>query len=237
MNERAFVAGATGLTGRAVVRHLRSRGAEVLAHVRPDSGRLQEHRAFFESLGASVDTTAWEQGPMTQTLEAFAPQVVFSLLGTTRKRARDAGEDAARETYEVVDYGLTNLLRLASEASGHAPRFVYLSCVGVNPEKDTRNAYMQVRVRVERDLGNGALPYTCIRPAVIHGDRDEPRVGEAVGAAIVDGALAVVGAFGGRNLRERYRSMTGDDLGRACVRLAFDPAAENRAFEPDELRA
>ncbi len=240
MTERAFVAGATGLTGRAVVRHLRERGVEVLAHVRPDSGRIAEHRASFESLGATVDTTVWEESAMRSTLTAFSPSVVFALLGTTKRRAREAksvGDDPANETYEAVDYGLTALLRRAAEATGHAPRFVYLSCVGVDPDKNTGNAYLQARVRIERELRAGALPFTCIRPAMIHGDRDERRVGEALGAVLGDGALALVGMLGGKTLRERYRSMTGDDLARACVRLAFDPAAENRAFEPDQLRA
>ena len=53
---------------------------------------------------------------------------------------------------------------------------------------------------------------------------------------MIDGALSVVGALGARRTRDRYRSITGDDLGRACVRLAFDPAAKNRVFEADQLR-
>jgi len=39
-----------------------------------------------------------------------------------------------------------------------------------------------------------------------------------------------------RSRASRYRSITGDQLGAACVRLAFDPAAERRVFEPDQLR-
>ena len=177
---------------------------------------------------------------MTETLEAFSPTAVFALLGTTKKRKRAVGStggDPAKESYEVVDYGLTSLLCRAAEALGHAPRFVYLSCVGVDPTKDTSNAYMQARVQIERELRAGALPFTCIRPAIIHGDRDERRIGEALGAALGDGALALVGAFGGKTLRDRYRSMSGDELARACVRLAFDPEARDRAFEPDQLRA
>ena len=43
--QRAFVAGATGLTGRFVVEELVRRGVEVHAHVRSDSPRLAEWRA------------------------------------------------------------------------------------------------------------------------------------------------------------------------------------------------
>ena len=38
----AFVAGATGFTGREVVRLLVERGVPAVAHVRPDSPRLEE---------------------------------------------------------------------------------------------------------------------------------------------------------------------------------------------------
>lgn len=240
MNDCAFVAGATGLTGGAVVRHLLRRGVRAVAHVRPDSPRRREHRARFEELGASIDTTPWDEAAMTETLRELAPRVVFALLGTTRKRAREAGArgwDASNQSYEAVDYGLTALLRRAAEASGHRPRFVYLSAVGVDPRKDTASRYMQAKVRVERELLLGALPYTVLRPSFISGDREESRRAESVGMSVADGILAVAGALGAKRTRDRYRSITGDALGRACVRLALDPAAAGGVFESDSLRA
>ena len=235
-----FVAGATGLTGRAVVRHLIAGDARAIAHVRPDSPNLEEHRAELEKLGASVDITPWDQAAMTTALREHAPDLIFALLGTTKKRLRAAsarGEDPESESYEVVDYGLTALLRRAAEASGHRPRFVYLSALGVDPDGDTANRYMQARARIERELRDGALPYTVVRPGFITGDREESRPGESIGAGMTDGLLAVAGVFGAKGLRDRYRSITGDALGRACVRLALDPDAENRTFGADALRA
>lgn len=235
-----FVAGATGLTGRAVVRHLVAEGARAIAHVRPDSPLLDEHRAQFETLGASVDITPWDAAAMTATLRAHAPDLVFALLGTTKKRLRAAsarGEDPESESYEAVDYGLSALLRRAAEACGHAPRFVYLSAIGVDPEGDTANRYMQARARIERELRDGALPYTIVRPGFITGDREESRPGESIGAGVTDGLLAVAGVLGAKGLRDRYRSITGDALGRACVRLALDPAARDGTFGGDALRA
>ena len=239
MAESAFVAGATGLTGGAVVRHLVARGARAIAHVRPDSSRLDAHRARFEDLGAEVDTTPWDEAAMTARLRELAPDAVFALLGTTRKRKRRVakeGGDAEANSYEAVDYGLTALLRRACEASGTRPRFVYVSMVGLDPDEDSRNAYTQARVRIERELRDGDLPYTVLRPAIIHGDRGETRPGEAIAAAVADGALAVVGALGAKKTAARYRSITGDQLGAACVRLAFDPDAVCRVYEPDSLR-
>ena len=56
----AFVAGATGYTGREVVRLLSGRGVRTVAHVRPDSPRVEEWRRRFETEGAAVDVTPWD---------------------------------------------------------------------------------------------------------------------------------------------------------------------------------
>lgn len=233
----AFVVGATGLTGRWVVTELRTRGVRAIAHVRPDSNRLAEWRARFEAEGAEVDTSAWDEAALTRTLRERAPGVVFALLGTTRKRARRAraaGQDASAESYAAVDYGLTAMLRRAAEASGHRPRFVYLSSMGVR--QGTSNPYFAARVEIERELREGALPYTVVRPGFIVGERDEQRLAESIGAAISDAALSLVSLVGGRSLRERYRSIRAEELARALVRLALDPAAAGRTLEAEGLR-
>lgn len=231
---RAFVAGATGHTGRAVVAALRSRGAETLAHVRPDSSRLAHWRHTFEAAGAKIDTTAWTSGAMRERLSAIKPTHVFALLGTTRRRA--AGEGLTpEEAYEQIDYGLSVMLLDAAERGGSTPRFVYLSAAGLS--ENTRNPYMRVRVRVEQALIASPLPYISARPSFIVGPRDEARMGEAVAARAIDAALAVVGALGGRRWADRYRSTTGAVLGEALVRVALDPGTP-RAYvaESESLR-
>jgi uncharacterized protein YbjT (DUF2867 family) len=228
----AFVAGATGLTGRAVVRTLRERGIDTIAHIRPDSSRLQEWTERWEALGARVDSSAWDADAMEAALQREAPDVVFSLLGTTQKRRSKAGDPVAN-TYEAVDYGLTALLMTAAGAGGRTPRFVYLSSIGA---ASGRGEYMKVRQRIEAQLRDGPLPWTSVRPALILGDRDEPRPGEAIGAAVGDGLLKVVGAFGGKRVSARYRSIRAPDLAAGIVRWALDPSGANRVVEADELR-
>ncbi|MGE0788794.1 MAG: NAD(P)H-binding protein [Sandaracinaceae bacterium] len=225
----AFVAGATGLTGRAVVRHLRARGIETHAHVRPDSRDLDAWRERFEADGAIVDTTAWDEAAMRESLARIAPTIVFALLGTTRKRMAASGG-----SYETIDYGLSALLRRAAEACGSDPRFVYLSSLGAS--EGTRNPYLAARVKMERELREGSIPYTIVQPSFITGDRDESRLGESVGAAVANGALAVLGAFGAKTTRDRYRSITGDALGAAMVECALDPAKANAVVRTEDLR-
>ncbi len=232
----AFVAGATGYTGREVVRALRDASIKTVAHVRPDSGHLADWRLRFESLGARVDATPWEPAAMTATIHRLRPDLVFALLGTTRARARDARRSrGADEGYDAVDYGLTALLYRAVAAGAPQARFVYLSATGV-PESGG-NAYLAARARVERLLHDGTVSFTIARPSFITGpDRDEFRLGERVGAVIADGLLLLAGWFGGKRLRARYRSTTNIALARALVRFATDPGAAGRTLESEDLR-
>jgi uncharacterized protein YbjT (DUF2867 family) len=201
-------------------------GFDTVAHVRPDSPRLDHWRARFAAQGASVDTTAWEADAMRATLHDLAPSVVFALLGTTRARGGD---------YERVDYGLTILLLEAARDCGSSPRFVYLSSLGAGPR--ARGAYMSARWRVEEAVRASGLSYAIARPTFITGpDRDERRPAEHAAAALGDGALGLVAALGGRRLRERFRSTTNVVLARALVRLGGDRSLGDRVFMSEELR-
>ena len=190
LNLRCFVAGATGLTGRHVIRHLVSAGVEATAHIRPDSSRLPEWSARFQGMGAMVSQTPWRIDDMAATLRELRPNIIFALLGTTKKRARSGDGD-----YEAVDYGLTALLIEAVKQSDIKPVFVYLSSAGVSP--DSTSAYMSVRARVEALLSTSGIKTVVARPSFILGDRDEPRPGERIGAGLIDGCLSVVSLFGG----------------------------------------
>ncbi len=234
----AFVAGATGFTGREVVRALASAGLEVTAHVRPDSDRLDEWRERFEKMGARVDTTAWNRDALAATMEKLRPDVVFALLGTVRaraKKARRAGRDPAAESYEAVDYGLTVTLLDALGQAGVRARFVYLSAAGVKPS--AVSPYYKARARAEAAIRESGLPYTIARPSFITGPgRDDKRTGERIGARIADGFLALGGLFGAHDFRARYSSTTNVVLAKSLVEIGLDPARENKAAESEDLR-
>jgi len=232
----AFVAGATGYTGREVVRILVGRGVRTVAHVRPDSARAEEWRSRFEGVGAAVDSTPWGDAEMTETLLGLQPTHVFSLLGTTRARRRVSAARGTVESYEAIDYGLTAMLIRAAVASGSKPRFIYLSALGVR--EDTTNPYLVARWRAESALRASGLPYTIARPSFITGsDRDESRPTERVAAAAVDAAARVAWLFGAHRLAGSVRSMTGRELAAGIVRHAFEPSAEDVTVGAEELRS
>jgi nucleoside-diphosphate-sugar epimerase len=231
----AFVAGATGYTGREVVRALRERDIDTVAHVRPDSPRLGDWTKRFAALGARTDATAWDERAITETVRRLQPGLVFALLGTTRARGRAAAARNRIETYETVDYGLTSMLLRAAIATGSRPRFVYLSAVGVRD--GVRNAYLAARAKVESELRASGLPFTIARPSFITGpDREEHRLLERGAARVADGALRLARVLGARNVADQYRSISGAALADGLVAAALDPAQERGTLSTAQLR-
>lgn len=227
-----WVAGATGFVGRAVVPKLVARGTRTIAHVRPDSNRLDDWRARFTADGAELDTTAWDVAALGDRMRAAEVTHVLCLIGTTRKKAKS--DHVEGDIYQAVDLGLTRTLVEAAQAAGTRPRFIYLSSIGADAA--ARSGYLKARGQAEAVVKASGLPYRIARPSFITGPgRDEARPGERTASAITDGLLAVAGVLGARRTRERYRSTTPDILAGALVRLAFDDGGD-RIVEGTELR-
>lgn len=231
---RAFVAGATGYTGRAVVELLRECGIETAAHVRLESSSLEAHTARFEGQGAIVIACAWQLEALREALAQVQPTHVFCLIGTTRSRARDEG--VSGDIYEAVDYALSSMLIRASVECGVSPKFVYLSSMGVGVH-EPKNAYLRARYKVEQELASSGLKWVSARPSFITGDRDEVRPMESVGALFADAMLGTASFFGARRWAAKYRSQTGSELARALVSLALDDGIVGTAVESDGLVA
>lgn len=228
----AFVTGATGFVGRALVHALCRANWRVTAHVRPDSRQLEAFRAEFAGAGARLDTTAWEPQAMARTVADLRPSHVFCCIGTTRKRMARDGADA--NSYEAVDFGMPRMLAQACSEAGGVQRLVYLSSMGAGP--NARGAYLSWRWKAECAVRASGVPFVIARPGIISGDRSESRPAEHVAAVVVDGALGLLGALGAHGLNARYRSTDDKTLAAALVRIATDPAAAGQTLEADQLR-
>ena len=234
----AFIAGATGYTGQAVVRNLVGRGVRAIAHVRPDSSQHSEWHSKFTSMGAEVCSAAWSGAEMGEALRDLGATEVYGLVGTTMKRAREVargGGDAAAASHEAVDFGLTKHLVDACVAAGTRPWLVYLSSVGASPT--ARGSYLRARGRAEAAVEASGLPRTIVRASFITGpDRGESRPAERASAVVGNGVLALAALFGGRRLRDRYRSVTADDLAALLVALPGEAERDGAVLTLDALR-
>ncbi len=227
----AFVLGATGFVGREVVRQLCVRGTKTIAHVRPDSSKVDAWRTSFGELGATVDTTPWDAKALAARIRELDPAQIYILIGTTRGKAKaDAIEG---NIYEKVDLGLTQLTVVAATASERTPRLVYLSSVGA--DATARSAYLKARGQAEDVIRASNLPWVIARPSIITGDRDDGRLGEKAAGVVGDGLLAVAGLFGGKKVRDRYRSTTPDVLASALIRIGEAPE-HDRIVDGADLR-
>lgn len=234
--ERAFVAGATGYTGGEVVRELIRRGVECIAHVRPDSPRLEEWRGRFNAMGATFDCTPWGDAEFEAVMRHYHPDYAFGLLGTTRSRARRARRTGARDSYETVDYLLTSIVMRATRSMSPNAKFVYLSSIGVTPA--ARNPYLAVRARMEAELMSSGLRYLIARPALITGtDREESRPTERLAAKLAALAFRSAGIVGWKSFHNRFATLSGSELARALVNAALDANVANVTLEVPQLTA
>ena len=232
MTQRVFVAGATGFVGKALVAEARRQGAQVWAHVRPDSKQLQQWQAFFDDLGADVSTAAWQPEAMAAELRRLAPTLIFCCIGTTAKRMGQDGK--AANSYEAIDFGLTKLLADAAQQAGGIERLTYVSSLGAGP--NAAGQYLQWRYRAEQAVQACSVPWTIARPSFITGSRDESRPAEHYGAIVVDALLKGLGVLGATSTRDRYRSTNDVILARALWRIALQPEAAGQVILSGDLR-
>jgi nucleoside-diphosphate-sugar epimerase len=204
------------------------RGIDTVAHVRPDSPALAVAKERFSALGATVSVSEWTAGAIDEMVAQASPDLVFSLLGTTRKRAKR--EHITGDIYAKVEVKLTAmLLDAACRAAPHA-RFVLLSSLGAG--EGAKGGYLEARASMEHRVRGSGLAHTIARPSLVSGpDREEFRLGERVAARIADALLGV----GGRRLRQRFHSITAQRLAQTLVTAALDPTCENRVLESEEL--
>ena len=170
----AFVAGATGYTGQALLELLAGGESEWKArpHARSAGKLAEKHRTQGLHRAAPDPEVICDPHDVAQlTAGMRGCDAVVQLIGTVKARF-------AEGDYEAIDYGTTVALGEAAKAAG-VPRLLLLSSVGAG---SPRGNYLAVKRKTEQWVVDSGLEYTIMRPSFI--------VGPGRRAAQLLGALA-----------------------------------------------
>jgi len=154
-SKRAFVAGATGFTGRALARQdAGAFGVELRLHVR-DRARAA---AILGDDARLVEGPLDDAAALTAMLTGV--DAVVQLIGTVRAKFDE------KTSYETVDYGTTVALVDAARRA-RVPHFVLLSSIGAGTGL---GAYLAWKKRTESVVVNSGIACTILRPSYLAGD-------------------------------------------------------------------
>lgn len=196
MGARILLAGATGLVGDAVLRKALTdpRVDQLIALVRRPIGIHDPKLVEWPALS----------GDLLAGLGAERVDAVICCLGTT---IRKVGGD--RQQFKQVDHDLVlGLARWAKEQG--VPTFSVVSSIGA--DAGSRVFYNRVKGEMENGLRHIGLPRTFIfQPSILTGPRQEVRVGERLGIAVLSLLAPFIGA---------YRPMRSDVLAAALLESA-----------------
>jgi uncharacterized protein YbjT (DUF2867 family) len=150
---RVLVAGATGATGRTLLRLAGAQGMPVTPLVRPKSAG---------KLAGAVVADLVDREALIQALRGHT--TVIQLIGTMRRRF------STGDTYEASDVGTTRQLIEASREAG-VDHVVLLSSVGAGRPV---GAYLQAKATAERIVTESEIDYTIVRPSMFVGEEHQP---------------------------------------------------------------
>lgn len=153
-----FLAGATGATGRTLMRQALARGVPVIAHVRPKSADCDAARDWPRK--AVVELSDGET--LIEMMSGYT--TVLQLIGTMRKRFESG------DTYETSDIGTTRQLVEAAKRAG-VDHLVLLSSMGAGRPM---GAYLQAKAEAERIVRESGIPWTIVRPPAFEGEYHSP---------------------------------------------------------------
>jgi uncharacterized protein YbjT (DUF2867 family) len=195
MKKTAIVIGATGLVGKQLVEKLikDSSFEKVKIYVRSttnfQSTKVEEFVIDFDYINNFEPTIKGD--------------VLFSCLGTTLNQA------GSKENQKLVDY--TYQLEFAKIAKKNGvPNYVLISSVG----SDKKSFFFYNKIKGELESAVRKLHFkktTILQPSILSGSRKENRLGETVGATVVDAFASVLPFL------KKYRSISGKQVAKAMI--------------------
>jgi uncharacterized protein YbjT (DUF2867 family) len=212
----AWLAGGSGLVGSEVLRQLLADDAfaSIVAFGRrplpAEHAKLSQVTVDFGA--PDVHAHLWS--------ETAAPQVVFSCLGTTMKKA------GSREAFRAVDHDAVLAFARESLAQG-ARAFLHVTALGARPNAFV--FYNRVKGEIESAIATlGFESVYAFQPSYLDGGRTESR-------PIEHAAIVVTRALG--PLLGRYRPTPVNVVARAMIASGKKPLPGAHVIDPGGMRA
>ncbi|HET6411577.1 MAG TPA: NAD-dependent epimerase/dehydratase family protein [Anaeromyxobacter sp.] len=205
-----WVAGASGLVGGVLLRALLADdGFERVVSV----GRRVLPVTHAKLSQVLLDLT--ERGDLG---ELPAPEVAFSCLGTTMRKA------GTQEAFRAVDLSAVLSFARSAHARG-ASTFVHVSAMGADPR--ARVFYNRVKGEVEEAVaGVGFKAVYALRPSILDGPREENRPLERGALVLLRTLAPVLG---------RWRPTRADAVAAAMIELARSPEPGAHVVEAEAI--
>ncbi len=208
----ALILGASGLVGSHTLRLFLNDPAWTDVNTfnrRPlqqRHGKLQEHIVDFDA------TEQWRA--------KLQGDLLFSAMGTTLKKA------GSEEAQWQVDYDYQYNCAKAAAENG-VKHYMLVSSYGADTE--SRFFYYRMKGQLDRDVVTlGFESVSILRPSALLGNRDETRLAETAGIALIKGLTALPGL-------RRFRPIHAETVGRAALHLANEARSGTAIFTLDEI--
>ncbi len=163
-------------------------------------------------------------GNLGQIKEEFNAEVIFSCLGSTRKKTPNL------EDYYKIDYFYPKWVAEIAKEFG-LKQFHLVSSLGA--DEKSRNYYLKMKGKTEEAIRNQNIETTCIyRPALITGKRNEKRTGESISKFLFNvlNPLMVGGL-------KKYKSISAEKIAKAMINQSLKNEKGTHIFESNQIKA
>ena len=165
-----------------------------------------------------------EFGNLGKVKEEFDADIIFSCLGSTRKKTPNL------EDYYKVDYFYPKWVAEIAKENG-VKQFHLISSLGANEK--SRNYYLKMKGKTEKAIRMQNIETTCIyRPALITGKRNEKRTGESISKFLFNvlNPLLVGGL-------KKYRSISAEEIAKAMINQSLKNEKGTHIFESNQIKS
>lgn len=213
---KAILIGASGLIGQHLLQELLADSSVETVKLIGRRSMGLSHPKLSESIIDFENESAYRDAISNA-------DTIFCCVGTTQKKVK-----GDQEAYRKVDYDIPVRAARYAAAKGFQ-RYLLVSSVGADPKSS--NFYLRLKGEVEAATAAQSISSIYfMRPSILLGARQESRIGETVGKAVMQAFSFLL--FGGMR---RYKPIHGSAVAKAMLRAAKSSQEGRWVWEYGEM--